>query len=175
MLFVSPNFYLASIQLWRRAEVFRRKIFAVTIRGCHCRINSSSLQGDGQNHNNTCSQGQGISGKVELAAYLGPIAWSASNLPKGIKLSVDKSVSFDTKAYLVDRFPATTYSGDKSIFCKSHRNSESHKSRLRSWNWRCNRRGSNNPQSESQVTKAPCRNKGRVFSYGRLKFLRLVN
>ncbi len=55
------------------------------------------------------NRGEGEStGKLELTAFPGPIAWSVSNLPKGIKLSIDKSVSFDTKAYLVGSLTGET-------------------------------------------------------------------
>ena len=45
---------------------------------------------------------------IALYAYPGPITWSASGLPAGMKLSVDKSVSFDTKAYLTGSFTKET-------------------------------------------------------------------
>ena len=47
-------------------------------------------------------------GTVALTAYPGPITWSANGLPSGVKLSIDKSVSFDTKVYLVGSFKKET-------------------------------------------------------------------
>ena len=46
--------------------------------------------------------------KVPLEAYPGPIKWTVKNLPRGITLSIDKSVSFDSKVWLKGRFEKAT-------------------------------------------------------------------
>ena len=54
-------------------------------------------------------------GAVKLEAFPGPITWTVKNLPKGLKLSIDKSVSFDTTAYLLGSFDKAFKRGEYTI------------------------------------------------------------